>query len=379
MKKIKDLCRVMDCCGTKYIYNGYDNTIEEFDDRLQKSLNDANSVYSNEYFTEVDCEYDVAEIRMRASNRLSHAIIGITDECNLRCKYCGYHDTRYKDNTILKNIGKDTLKYAIDFIFTHSVDAYETGISFYGGEPLLCFDLIKFTVDYLGCRNIRGHKYNYSITTNGTLLDTDVLDFFVANDVLCTISLDGPAFIHDKYRVYNDNTHSYADVIKNLKKIASKYPKYYEKKITYQAVVSPPFNIKTIADYFEKSEVRFIDVSIGNHFKKLLEAEYGSDWKTFEVKGNNGSVPRQLGDIGILLCTWFLLNAFMSSVPRSDVPIFRNPDAIYTISGLLAVIVLTIEDIRLMLNGYNNFNRWFYLRTSAVVGSVATVIIWLVA
>jgi uncharacterized protein len=97
-------------------------------------------------------------------------------------------------------------------------------------------------------------------------------------------SLDGPVFIHDRYRVYKGDNPSYADVIKNLRKIAELFPKYYEKNIDFQAVVSPPYDRLIPKDYFEKSQVRFINVTIGKYFRKLLKNEYGLDLNGLEIK-----------------------------------------------------------------------------------------------
>jgi uncharacterized protein len=297
MKIIKNLCKIFDCQGTKILYNGFDNTITEFDSCVQESLNDMNSIYFNEYFTEVFCEYDIEDIKLKASTRLSHAIISLTDNCNLRCKYCGYHDTRYKNSNSLKDIDEITLKKALDFIIIHSVDAYETGISFYGGEPLLRFDLLKFSVEYLEDKNYHGHKYDYSTTTNCTLLNSEVLDYFVEKNILCAISLDGPASIHDKYRVYNGGNPTHADVIKNLRRIAKKHPKYYKEKILFQAVVSPPNECPIPKDYFGKNEVRFIDVSIGDYFGKLLKNEHGLDLNGLEINEKSELMSLQIGDM----------------------------------------------------------------------------------
>ena len=293
MKLIRDLCKIFECCGAKFLYNGFDNTMMEFDEQLQVNFNDTKGAYSNEYFTEVFSEYNIEDIKLKASKRVSHAIIGLTDNCNLRCKYCGYHDTRYRNSDTLKDIDKETLTKALDFIAAHSIDAYETGVSFYGGEPLLQFDLIKYSIEYLESKNLRGHKYGYSLTTNGTLLNSEVVDYFVEKDILCAVSLDGAAYIHDKYRVYGDGNPSHADVIKNLKSIAKKYPKYYEDKILFQAVVSPPECIVP-RDYFGKKETRFIDVSIGEYFAKYLKNEHGLDLTGFEIN-NNESFPMQMG------------------------------------------------------------------------------------
>ena len=294
MKIIKDLCKIIDCNGSKYLYNGFDNTLTEFDNGIQKSLKDKNSIYFNEYLTNVFFEYDISDIKLKLNNRLSHAIISITDNCNLRCKYCGYQDKRYKKTNSLKDIDKITLIRALDFIIAHSIDSYETTITFYGGEPLLKFDLIKYAIEYLEEKNYRGHKYSYHITTNGTLLDLNIIDYLASKEVKCAVSLDGPVFIHDRYRVYKGEDPTYVNIIDNIKKIAKKFPNYYEKNIEFQAVVSPPYNRSIPKDYFEKNQVRFINVTIGDYFSKWLKNEYGLEMNGLEIKE---AMPLRMGDM----------------------------------------------------------------------------------
>jgi len=296
-KIILDLCKVLDCYGTKIFYNGFDNSITAFDSELQESINDKNGVFFKEYVTEVSCEFDIEYVKSKSSQRLSHAIISLTENCNMRCKYCGYHNERYINGNQLKDIDKDTLQKTLDFIIAHSVDSYDTTVSFFGGEPLLRFDLIKSAIEYLETRNHRGHKYDYRITTNGTLLDLSVIDYLKNKDVKCTISLDGPVFIHDRYRVFEKGGPTYDTVIKNIKKIAKKFPLYYKKNITFNVVVSPPYDRSVPKDYFEKSDVRFINVSMGDYFSRLLKNECGLEITGFEFDENVKIPPLKLGDM----------------------------------------------------------------------------------
>jgi len=275
MDNIKNLCRIFDCCGTKFLYNGFDNTLLEFDSKLQDALNDENSIYANKYSRKVFCEYDIERIELKSSSMLRHVVITLTEDCNFRCKYCGYHNNRFTNSSSLKSIDEITLRKALDFISDHSSDAYDTLISFYGGEPLLKFDLIKFAIEYLEKKNCLGHKYNYRLTTNGSLLESNVVDYLVSKDITCTISLDGPAYIHDRFRVYKNGRPTYSDVIRNLKKIIKKYPRYYKNNIRFNAVISPPYNCSVPKDYFEKTNVFYIDVAIGDYFSELLKNEYG--------------------------------------------------------------------------------------------------------
>jgi uncharacterized protein len=147
---------------------------------------------------------------------------------------------------------------------------------------------------YLENKNYRGHKYNYRITTNGTLLNFEVINYLATKDVKCTVSLDGPVFINDRYRVYEGENPTYFDIIKNLKNIAKKFPKYYEKNIEFQAVVSPPYDRFIPKDYFEKNQVRFINVTIGDYFSMFLRNKYGLELNGLEIKK---AMPLHMGDM----------------------------------------------------------------------------------
>jgi uncharacterized protein len=293
MKIIKDLCKIIDVNDSKYLYNGVDNSLLRIDSILQNILNDKDSIYFNKYCTSVFFDYDMDEIRAKLSKGLSHAIISLTDNCNLRCQYCGYQDTRYKNNS-LRSMDESTLKTALDFIISHATDSHETTVSFYGGEPLLYFDLIKLAIEYIENRNYRGHQYKYQITTNGTLLGLKEIEYFVSKNIKCVISLDGPCSIHDRYRIYKEGYSSYADIIKNIKTIANKFPAYYNQNIEFQAVVSPPYDLLMPRDFFDKSKVQYINVSIGDYFSRLLRDKYGLELNGLELKD---AVPLQIGDM----------------------------------------------------------------------------------
>jgi uncharacterized protein len=290
MENKRLLYKVFDCCGTKILYNGFDNTLAELDSKLQSSLNDVNSTLNNECFAGISCEHDVELVKLKSNSMLRHVVISMTEDCNLRCKYCGYHDNRFVNSNHLKTIDEITLRKALDFIADHSMEAYDTLITFYGGEPLLKFDLIKFAISYLEKKNCLGHKYNYRISTNGTLLESTVVDYLVSKDIICVVSLDGPVYIHDRYRVYKNSTPTYSDIINILKRIAKKHPNYYKNNIRFNAVISPPYNPSSPKDFFEKSNVFRIDVAIGEYFRELLKTEYGI--KTMGDINQNLSVER---------------------------------------------------------------------------------------
>lgn len=115
--------------------------------------------------------------------KLSKITLQVTQGCNFRCKYCIYsEETNQKQRShSQESMSLETAKEAIDFLLEHSIDSKNINISFYGGEPLLAFDLIKDIVDYVEDL-FKGKKISYNITSNGTLLDEEKIQFLIEHD-----------------------------------------------------------------------------------------------------------------------------------------------------------------------------------------------------
>lgn len=163
----------------------------------------------------------------------------ITQNCNLRCKYCVYSGNpkmhqRSHTNRIMP---VETAKKAIDFLYEHSIDSPEVNIGFYGGEPLLHFSLIKELVAYVN-EIFFGKKVTYNMTTNGTLLTENMIEFFCENKIAVTVSLDGPKEIHDKNRVFKNGVGSFDTVIGKLTYFIKKFPEFCN-FLTLHMVVDP--------------------------------------------------------------------------------------------------------------------------------------------
>lgn len=96
-----------------------------------------------------------------------------------------------------------------------SFESESLHLGFYGGEPLLEIELIKKCVDYIQ-KNVEGKRITFGITTNGTLLTGEVLQFLYDNDFSITISLDGPKEDHDACRKFANGKGSFDIVVKNI-------------------------------------------------------------------------------------------------------------------------------------------------------------------
>lgn len=173
----------------------------------------------------------------------SMMILGITERCNLRCEYCCYSGQFEGWRTHGSgSISFETAQKAIhDHLCTKQPDNL-CAISFYGGEPLLEFDLLKDSVLYAEREALKFNKKpTFTITTNGTLLNDEIMQFLVEHEFLVMISLDGPKEVHDRYRVYTGNDHrkgSFDTVMKNIDRFKELAPDYRKRGLSM--TLAPP-------------------------------------------------------------------------------------------------------------------------------------------
>lgn len=171
-------------------------------------------------------------IRGMLDNYTNILVLQLTQRCNLRCSYCAYtintsekHHRKHSNNDMTWEVAQK----AVDFYVEHSKKVKFPSIGFYGGEPLLKFDLLKRIVLYAE-EKFRGKTIDFRITTNGTLLTEEVICFFEKHNVLLTISLDGNRDIHNEHRRFAANGKGSFDVIKNnLTRMKKEHPSYLSK------------------------------------------------------------------------------------------------------------------------------------------------------
>lgn len=158
----------------------------------------------------------------------------VTEECNFNCPYCYQKKgKRHLDASIIEK--------AIDFFFSFLTE--ESFINFYGGEPLLAFDQIRHAVNYIQYKNKKEKKQiRYSITTNGSLLDDDILQFLDQHKFSVLLSFDG--YAQETYRKKG----SLDQIVSIIKKII--------RKTDIALETNSVFTPKTIK-YLSKS-IRFI-------------------------------------------------------------------------------------------------------------------------
>ncbi|MBN2094945.1 MAG: His-Xaa-Ser system radical SAM maturase HxsB [Candidatus Aenigmarchaeota archaeon] len=140
-------------------------------------------------------------------------ILTPTLRCNQKCVYCYANSRPLKDKQW--DMDRKTAKSIVDFIF--QCPSGRITIEFQGGEPLLNFPILQYVVEYAKKLSGRNNKaVNFRVVTNLTLMNEKILDWLVENNVELNTSLDGPQYVHDKNRFYENMGGCYADVVEQL-------------------------------------------------------------------------------------------------------------------------------------------------------------------
>jgi len=144
-------------------------------------------------------------------------------------------------------VAKKSVDFFINRIPDHVHD--ECSISFYGGEPLLKWDLIKQIIKYVN-QNKKSKTISINFTTNATLLNSEMIKYLIRNDIHMAISLDGPQHSHDRYRVFRNGKGTFNTVMNNLNIIKRISIEYFKNNINFVIILSPPCNFEEINDFF---------------------------------------------------------------------------------------------------------------------------------
>lgn len=138
-----------------------------------------------------------------------------TLRCNQKCTYCHASSKDMDQKTFDMSI--ETAKKAVDITLMSPAESLK--IEFQGGEPLLHFETIKFVIEYANSQALlKDKKLEFVACTNLTMVTDDMLKYFADNNVLISISLDGPEHIHDLNRRYRDGRGSYKEVMNALER-----------------------------------------------------------------------------------------------------------------------------------------------------------------
>lgn len=179
-------------------------------------------------------------LKILVEQDVQQVILELTEKCNLRCKYCIYNEYNpaYR-NFATRDMEWDVAKKAIDYTCSHS--GKKISVTFYGGEPLVKFDLMRKCIEY-SKSIMQDRKLTFSFSTNLTLMTREIARYVASVDgcsVLC--SLDGPQVIQDSYRVKADGTGTFEQAMQGLKYLVEEMGESAKDRIIINTVVCPPF------------------------------------------------------------------------------------------------------------------------------------------
>ena len=146
-----------------------------------------------------DIYADKADVLKNKNNDIKALCLHIAHTCNLNCSYCFAAQGKYQGERALMSF--EVGKRAIDFLVENSKNRKNLEVDFFGGEPLMNFDVVKKIVAYARSIEKEHNKnFRFTLTTNGVLIDDDVIDFCNREMNNVVLSLDGRKEAHDRLR-----------------------------------------------------------------------------------------------------------------------------------------------------------------------------------
>ena len=177
------------------------------------SLKESGKLFAPDTFEPV-----AGHLKAKTSGVIKALCIHIAHTCNLNCSYCFASQGKYHGDRAMMSL--EVGKRALDFLVENSGSRHNLEVDFFGGEPLMNFDVVKQMVEY--ARSIE-KKYNknfrFTLTTNGMLIDDDVIDFANREMSNVVLSLDGRKEIHDRYRVDYTGKGSWETIVPKFQKL----------------------------------------------------------------------------------------------------------------------------------------------------------------
>ena len=211
----------------------YADTPDVTEDEIRETLEDIRTLKKEYKLFTKDIFADAAPDLKNRQSVIKALCLHVAHDCNLRCSYCFACEAAYKGETALMSF--EVGKRALDFLIENSGTRRNLEVDFFGGEPLMNWDVVKQLVAY-GREQEKLHDKNFrfTLTTNGVLLDEEVMEFANKEMSNVVLSLDGRKEVHDRFRVTPNGKGSYDLVVPKFRKMAeSRNQKDYYIRGTY--------------------------------------------------------------------------------------------------------------------------------------------------
>ena len=199
---------------------------EKYADKEGVSEGDIRECYSEiaalrdagKLFTPDNFESMAGDLKKKTSGVIKALCLHIAHTCNLNCSYCFASQGKYHGERAVMSY--EVGKRALDFLIENSGSRRNLEVDFFGGEPLMNFDVVKRLVAY--AREVEGKhgkNFRFTLTTNGVLIDDDVIDFANREMSNVVLSLDGRREIHDRFRVDYKGNGSFDKIVPKFQRL----------------------------------------------------------------------------------------------------------------------------------------------------------------
>ena len=180
-----------------------------------QALKDAGKLFSPDTFADM-----AGTFKERSGDVVKALCLHVAHTCNLNCEYCFASQGKYHGDRALMSF--EVGKQALDFLMDHSGTRRNLEVDFFGGEPLMNWDVVKRLVEYArSVEKERGKNFRFTLTTNGMLIDDDVIDFANREMSNVVLSLDGRKEINDRTRVDYAGNGSYDRIVPKFQKLVA--------------------------------------------------------------------------------------------------------------------------------------------------------------
>ena len=158
------------------------------------------------------------KLKKKTAGVVKALCLHVAHTCNLNCSYCFASQGKYHGERAVMSY--EVGKRALDFLIENSGSRRNLEVDFFGGEPLMNFDVVKKLVAY--ARSIekeKGKNFRFTLTTNGVLIDDDVIEFANKEMSNVVLSLDGRKQVHDRFRVDYQGKGSWEKIVPKFQKL----------------------------------------------------------------------------------------------------------------------------------------------------------------
>lgn len=232
-----------------------DEGIDSFD--IEEVIKEVDQLKLDNMLFSEDPYEEIAKDLKNKQSKLKALCLHVAHGCNMDCEYCFAGKGEYNNKSGLMSL--ETAKASLDFLIENSEGRKNLEVDLFGGEPLLNWEVCKKTVEYgRSLEKKHNKKFNFTLTTNGLLIDDDVIEFSNEEMGNVVLSMDGRKSVHNRMRHIKKGGDSYEETVGKFKKLVeSRGDKQYYIRGTYTA-----YNKDFASDVIHMADMGFNETSI---------------------------------------------------------------------------------------------------------------------